>query len=114
MGILTDGDGRLDFDLIEKIDKEFGRRLRNGEAFNQNEIDELARKANDSLSKRITEYENLLSGLAELCQDDSYGLPTGHEGLNNLFWTICIMALDVDRLRKEIYDALNIPGNEKR
>ena len=110
MGILTDTNGRLSVDLIDKIDEDFGRRVRKGEILSQDEIDALAKRASDFLSHDIRQYESLVGDLARLAEGDSYGLPQGHEGLNELFMSICAMAIAEDRLRTEIIDGLKSMG----
>lgn len=105
MGILTDENGVLKMELISKIDEAFGRKLSEGEDITKDDLNTLAKKAHHFFSMEITEYLKLVDSLESLDQS-SWGLPTGHAGLNDFFLSVCAMATDEARIKDEIIKAL--------
>ena len=105
MGILTDENGAFDLGLIYKIDETLGRMLSEGKNLQIGDIDTLAKKASHYFSKDIREFSDLVTSLESLDQS-SMGLPTGHEGLNDFFLSVCTLAIDETRLKDEISKAL--------
>ena len=105
MGILTDENGVLKIELVCKIDEALGRKLSEGKNLAQDDLNTLAKKAHHFFSMEINEYSKLVDSLESLDQS-SWGLPTGHEGLNDFFLSVCEMAIDEARLKDEIMKAL--------
>jgi hypothetical protein len=105
MGILTDENGAFDLGLIYKIDETLGRMLSEGKNLQKGDIDTLAKKASYYFSADINEYSRTIMTL-ETFEHGSYGLPQGHEGLNDFFLSVCTLAIDETRLKDEIMKAL--------
>ena len=104
MGILTNQKGELKIDLVRMIDEQLGQELSDGKSLAPADVSTLAKKAYHYLSREIDQYSKLVDSLESLDQS-SWGMPTGHEGLNSCFLSVCRMAIDESRLKDEIISA---------
>ena len=106
MGFLTDHSGALNFDLIQKIDATSLEKLREKKMLSDSELNALTKKVHDYFKNALDEYSRSLERLECLDHGYSWGLPQGHEGLNDLFLTVCREAIEETSLRNEIVEAL--------
>ena len=106
MGFLTDQSGALNFDLIQKIDVTSWEKLRKEKMLSDSELNTLTNKVHDYFKNVLDEYSRSLERLESLDHGYSWGLPQGHEGLNDLFLAVCREAIEEESLRNEIVEAL--------
>lgn len=105
MGLLIFKNGAFRMNVIKEIDPSAAQILVSTGELSELEIRLLASKAHHYFSKDITSYGGLVESLYNL-NHSSYGMPTGHEGLNELFLEMCRMGIEEERLQEEIVKGL--------
>ena len=105
MGLLTTDIGHFDLTIVETINPEFVRQLSTGSLPSVQSSEQFVEEAYLHFSKMIHRYSDVISDVQELDQS-SWGVPIGHEGLNDFFLSVCEEASSKENLRREIEQAL--------
>lgn len=96
-----DENGKMRIDLVERYAPEFLEKLQRGDRLDEGEQSKLALSIFDSLAAALEDYEEYVNFFAGL-QQGSYGLATGHEGLNAFFFRVCNDQLSEKKLLLEL------------
>ena len=101
MGVIVDENGKIRIELVERYAPEFLEKLQRGDQLDEGERAKLVSSIFDSLVDALEDYEEYVSFFAGL-EQGSYGLATGHEGLNAFFFRVCADQINEKKLLLEL------------
>ena len=101
MGVIVDENGKIRIELVERYAPEFLEKIQRGERLDERDRTRLIASISQALNKLLVDYKTYVDWF-ESFEHGSYGLATGHEGLNAFFFRICVDHINQSSLKYEL------------
>lgn len=101
MGLLYDKDGTLSLQKIGEIDQRFAKLLESNEAISAMQLEAFVKKAHHHFRGQLTRCQALIASLKDL-DHSSYGVPTGHDGVNEFLFGVLEEIVSESAIKEEM------------